>query len=66
MVCVPTGLRSASAKDFKAGLCGPATWMMLPGHFSEMRKDGNIFEISARYTGGWKKRDANWAIVDKH
>src|SRR3989442_11721227 len=45
------GVRSASAKDFKVGLCGPTTWMMLPGHFSEMRKDGNIFEISARYTG---------------
>ena len=48
---MPMGVRSASAKDFKAGLCGPATWMMLPGHFSEMRKDGNISEISARYTG---------------
>ena len=66
MVCVPTGLRSASAKDFKAGLCGPATWMMLPGHFSEMRKDGNMSEISARYTGIWEKRNAKWVIVDKH
>jgi len=31
-----------------------------------MRKDGNMSEISARYTGIWEKRNAKWVIVDKH